>query len=59
MLVWGGFHTQDRFAEKYLDFTPYQYAANNPIMFIDVNGDSIWISHRKEKILYESGSLYY
>ncbi len=32
----------DRFAEKYLDFTPYQYAANNPINAIDINGDSIW-----------------
>jgi len=37
----GRFHTQDRFAEKYLDFSPYQYAANNPILYIDVNGDSI------------------
>ncbi|BDD02302.1 hypothetical protein PEPS_45820 (plasmid) [Persicobacter psychrovividus] len=40
----GRFHTQDRFAEKYLDFTPYQYGANNPIKFIDVNGDSISFS---------------
>ncbi len=38
----GRFTTQDRFAEKYLDLTPYQYAANNPILFIDVNGDSIF-----------------
>lgn len=37
----GRFHTQDRFAEKYLNFTPYQYAANNPLVFIDINGDSI------------------
>lgn len=37
----GRFHTQDRFAEKYLSLTPYQYAANNPIKFIDINGDSI------------------
>jgi RHS repeat-associated protein len=37
----GRFFTQDRFAEKYNDFSPYQYAANNPILFIDVNGDSI------------------
>ncbi|WP_338399560.1 RHS repeat-associated core domain-containing protein [Persicobacter psychrovividus] len=36
----GRFFTQDRFAEKYLDLTPYQYGANNPIKFIDVNGDS-------------------
>jgi RHS repeat-associated protein len=37
----GRFHTQDRFAEKYFDFSPYQYAANNPICNIDVNGDSV------------------
>jgi RHS repeat-associated protein len=54
----GRFHTKDRFTEKYIDFSPYQYAANNPIMFIDVNGDSLWISHRKEKILYVDGNLY-
>ena len=40
----GRFHTQDRFAEKYLDFSPYQYGADNPIRFIDVNGDSIKLS---------------
>ncbi|MGM0581275.1 MAG: RHS repeat-associated core domain-containing protein [Bacteroidota bacterium] len=37
----GRFFNQDRFAEKYLDFSPYQYAANNPILYIDVNGDSL------------------
>ena len=37
----GRFHTLDRFAEKYFGLTPYQYSANNPIRFIDLNGDSI------------------
>ncbi|MGD1958295.1 MAG: RHS repeat-associated core domain-containing protein [Fulvivirga sp.] len=37
----GRFFTQDRFAEKYYGLSPYQYAANNPIRYIDVNGDSI------------------
>jgi RHS repeat-associated protein len=37
----GRFFVQDRFAEKYFDFTPYHYCANNPIRFIDVNGDSL------------------
>jgi hypothetical protein len=37
----GRFHTLDRFAEKYHTMTPYQYGANNPVKFIDVNGDSI------------------
>lgn len=41
----GRFHTQDRFAEKYYSMSPYQYAANNPIKYIDVNGDSIYINY--------------
>jgi RHS repeat-associated protein len=36
----GRFHVQDRYAEKYLSMTPYQYGALNPIKYIDVNGDS-------------------
>jgi RHS repeat-associated protein len=39
----GRFHVQDAYSEKYLDFSPYQYAANNPIKYIDINGDSISI----------------
>ena len=35
----GRFTTQDAYTEKYFPLTPYQYAANNPIKFIDVNGD--------------------
>ncbi len=31
----------DRFAEKYESLTPYHYAANNPIYFVDVKGDSL------------------
>ncbi len=37
----GRFFVQDRFAEKYESMTPYQYVANNPILNIDINGDSI------------------
>jgi RHS repeat-associated protein len=39
----GRFFTQDRFAEKYYLMTPYQYAGNNPIFFIDIKGDSIGV----------------
>ena len=35
------FHVVDNYAEKYLFMSPYQYAANNPINLIDVNGDSV------------------
>jgi RHS repeat-associated protein len=45
----GRFFNQDRFADKYLDFTPYQYAANNPVLYIDVNGDSINFSSIMEQ----------
>jgi len=38
----GRFFTQDRFADNYYTMSPYQYAANDPIRNIDVNGDSIW-----------------
>ena len=40
----GRFTTMDRFAEKYYSLSPYQYAANNPIDNLDINGDSIWFS---------------
>jgi RHS repeat-associated protein len=39
--VIGRFTTQDRFSEKYHYATPYHYTLNNPILFIDVNGDSL------------------
>ena len=54
----GRFHTQDRFAEKYYSQSPYAYAANNPIKYIDFNGDSLWIHYRKKDILYENGNIY-
>ena len=37
----GRFGSTDRFAENYSLMTPYQYGANNPIKFIEMNGDSV------------------
>jgi len=37
----GRFHVQDRFADKYYGLSPYQYAGNDPIRLVDINGDSI------------------
>ena len=48
------FTTQDRFAEKYYDFSPYQYAANNPILYIDVNGDSIYVADQYRENMQSS-----
>jgi RHS repeat-associated protein len=40
----GRFFTHDRYAEKYYSLNPYQYTANNPILFIDNNGDSLIVN---------------
>ena len=48
----GRFPTVDRFAEKYVVVNPYQYAANNPIRYIDVNGDSIDIFGKDGSFMY-------
>jgi RHS repeat-associated protein len=64
--VIGRFTSQDRFTVKYPSMSPYQYAALNPISFIDVNGDSIWINTKTgflglgpvNRTLYLNGVLY-
>lgn len=48
----------DRFAEKYHNLTPYQYGANNPVLKIDINGDSLPISHKGQDYLYQNYKLY-
>ncbi|WP_455949620.1 M91 family zinc metallopeptidase [Odoribacter laneus] len=50
--------TSDRFAEKYYSHSPYSYAVGNPVQYIDINGDSIWIAHKGNNYLYENGTLY-
>jgi len=41
----GRFTTQDAFAEKYHSYNPYHYCFNNPIRFIDINGDSVRLTN--------------
>ncbi len=48
----GRFPTIDRFASMYPSLSPYQYGQNNPIYFIEVNGDSTKPSN-EEGIDYE------
>jgi len=43
----GRFFTQDRFAEKYYNYSSFGYAANNPIKYIDINGDSVGVNFVK------------
>ena len=45
--VIGRFVKPDTYASKYLTLSPYQYAAGNPVMFIDFNGDSLNFSSTK------------
>lgn len=37
----GRFNITDRFTDKYPSWSPYHYGKNNPIRFIDINGDSV------------------
>jgi RHS repeat-associated protein len=47
MPAYGRFTSTDRFKEKYPSLSPYQYAANNPLTNIDVNGDSVVVIFRR------------
>ena len=48
----GRFPVIDRFSEKFVVVNPYQYGANNPIRFIDVNGDSIDVFGKDGSFMY-------
>ena len=43
----GRFNVTDRFAEQYPSLSAYQYAAGNPLIIIDVNGDSLRVGYVK------------
>lgn len=64
------FMSIDPLWEKYRSWTPYQYAANNPLMYIDPSGREIWISYETSRnidginyvethnVQYKGGKLY-
>jgi RHS repeat-associated protein len=58
----GRFLSTDAFSEKYLGLNPFHYAANNPLYFTDVNGDSVeWHDEdlkKRHDELYEKSKKY-
>jgi RHS repeat-associated protein len=47
-------HVPDALAEKYYSISPYAYCANNPVRFIDVNGDSINVAEEHRTLFNNS-----
>ena len=44
----GRFTTNDRFAEKYMGLSPYQYGTNSPARSLEINGDSTVILNKTD-----------
>jgi len=48
---------------KYPVYTPFQYAGNKPVSFIDLDGAELWITYlnenkKEEKVRFENGKVY-
>lgn len=49
----------DPLSEKYYSFSPYNFVANNPILFVDPDGREIWINYGdNQRAKYDNGKLY-
>jgi len=55
----GRYFSMDNFSEAFYNINPYQYTANNPVKFIDINGDYIYISDGNgNNYKYSKGKVY-
>jgi RHS repeat-associated protein len=52
--VLGRWHTSDPRAEKYYSWSPYSYCYNNPLNFIDPQGDTVKFAGNAEKTAYDT-----
>jgi hypothetical protein len=46
-LVPARFLSVDRLANRFPSYSPYVYSLNNPVVFVDANGDSAWAIHNQ------------
>ena len=51
--VIGRWHVVDRYSEKYSNLNPYHFGSNNPILFVDINGDSIKLNGEQSQKLID------
>ncbi len=65
----GRWHSVDPLAEKYYSWSPYTYALNNPIIYIDPNGASVdgyktlngdleWFDNEHDDLIYKNDQFY-